>query len=69
MNTLTDTPTPCPLCGGDTLRYRGAGRALEKWCCPRWQEPGHLSKEAMLELHRAKMAEAIQADPSILRWA
>lgn len=56
----------CPDCNGDTIRFRGSGLDLERWVCPRWQEPGHLSREAINERVREERARHM---PRSGRWA
>ena len=46
----------CPTCGGDTIRFRGVGLAIEQWVCPSFREPGHLPDAEM----RAKRTEYIK---------
>lgn len=42
----------CPECGGVTIKYRGKGKDLQQWVCPRYKEPGHLSQEEMMRIRR-----------------
>lgn len=48
---------PCSDCGGTTLEFRGVGKDTEYRLCPRWQEPGHMSKDEMRAKIRSLVAD------------
>lgn len=39
----------CTECDGRTVEFRGSGSRTEYRICPRWREPGHLSREEIAE--------------------
>lgn len=39
----------CPECDGRTVEFRGRGTETQYRICPRWREPGHLSREEIAE--------------------
>ena len=41
----TNPPSPCPECNGETIEFRGSGKASEYKVCSRWKELGHHTED------------------------
>lgn len=51
----------CTECDGRTVEFRGSGASAEYRICPRWREPGHLSRD---EIAERLAVEAMTEHPS-----
>ena len=42
------TSKSCPICQGETVRFRGKGKSMVYELCPNRKEPGHLSYDEIM---------------------